>query len=107
MKIRSLLLAFLLLAASLLGVDRPVMGGWVTHGANVSVTTQPPVTNKFQTLKTCGGGWVVGADLSPNGVRFMRGDVFFGYIWGNDSTWHNLVTTASMPAALQGFGGTG
>jgi hypothetical protein len=74
------------------------------HGSFIS---SPPVTNSFANLLTCGGGLVVGEDIPVTGVRFVRTDAAFGYLWGtNDSQWHNLVTKASMPAAAFGLNPT-
>ena len=66
----------------------------------------PPPTGVFVNLKTCGGGLVVGGDITyGTGVRFVRTDVFTGYIWGtSDNKWHNLVTSSTMAGQTGGFG---
>ena len=71
-----------------------LLGAWV-HGFVIS---GPPVTNSFAPLRTGGGGLVVGADLSPTGVRFLRGDVFSGYIWTTNLSYCGPQATSNSPA---------
>src|SRR6185503_16625454 len=79
-----------------------------TRGSLVSIVA-PPITNSFTTLRTGGGGLAVGVDISPTGVRFLRGDVWSGWVWTTNldncgpqavtGCWYDLISSASMPAA--------
>jgi hypothetical protein len=54
---------------------------------------------RWKNVRIGGGGMVDGLDLSPDGKQLLvRTDTYGGYSW-NGSTWDQVVTTASMPAA--------
>lgn len=54
-----------------------------------------------QSMQVWGGGLVVGQD-SLSSVRLSRTDSFGGYLYGNDTKWHQLITSISMaPAACE------
>jgi hypothetical protein len=43
-----------------------------------------------------GGGNISGQSISAQGVRLVRGDVFGGYIFGTDNTWHLINGQSNM-----------
>lgn len=52
-----------------------------------------------------GGGWLVGGDVNAtDGQRLARTDTYGAYLWNSGtSSWSQLVTQSSMPAADFGF----
>jgi len=98
-----------LFRASLLCAIAIFFCSWSQHAVNV---ISPPVTNTFIPLKTGGGGLIVGTDLSTTGVRFLRADVFGGYIWTANlancgpqavtGCWYDVINSTTMPAANYG-----
>ena len=53
----------------------------------------------WQDLKVGGGGFVRGLDIAPNGTMVARTDTNGAYLW-NGTSWVQLVTASSMPAAF-------
>jgi hypothetical protein len=65
-------------------------------------TNTVTVTNtSWQTLKVGAGGFVRGLDIAPDGTTVGRTDTYGAYLWNaTTSSWMQLVTAASMPAAF-------
>lgn len=62
----------------------------------------------WKPLKIGGGGWVVGMYIHPSeaNLKYIRTDVSGAYRWDNStSTWIQLVSTSSMPAAFVAYAG--
>jgi hypothetical protein len=71
-----------------------ICGGW-THGGATS--------NFEKAAKIGGGGWVVGIDIVGSNY-LARTDGYGGYIYNSaTSTWLQVVTQSTMPAANFGF----
>ena len=57
------------------------------------------VDPSWQTLDVGAGGFVRGLDIAPDGTMVGRTDTNGAYLW-NGSSWVQLVTASSMPAAF-------
>jgi hypothetical protein len=57
----------------------------------------------FRSVQIGGGGWIVGIDINPtDGTKLARTDTYGAYKW-NGTSWDQLVTESTMPAANFGF----
>lgn len=84
--------AFLFLFASLPG-DAASFSVYCSTCGSLSLTNWTQIYGG-------GGGNMAHLSISAQGVRIDSGDVFSAWIWSTtDNSWHNLATTASMPAA--------
>ena len=67
-----------------------LLTAWFPHGTTTLPNTPLTVFNLG------GGGNISGQNISATGVRFVRGDVFGGYIFGTDNTWHLINGETNM-----------
>ena len=65
-------------------------------GVNV---VDPTASGNWQVMKVGAGGYADGLDESPDGTLVVRTDTNGAYLW-NGSSWQQLVTSSSMPAAF-------
>ena len=65
-------------------------------GVNV---VDPTVSTNWQMMKVGAGGFADGLDEAPDGTLVVRTDTNGAYLW-NGSSWQQLVTASSMPAAF-------
>ena len=65
-------------------------------GTNV---VDPTVSTNWQVMKVGAGGFADGLDDAPDGTMVARTDTNGAYLW-NGSSWQQLVTSSSMPAAF-------
>jgi hypothetical protein len=72
-----------------------VLCGWTNDNPNGTI----------KQLKIGGGGFITGIDVNPtDGMKLARTDTYGAYKWNADnSTWVQLNTKFSMPAANFGF----
>ena len=56
-------------------------------------------SSNWQTLDVGAGGQITGIDIAPDDTMVIRTDQYGAYIW-NGTTWQQLVTSTSMPAAF-------
>ena len=58
-------------------------------------------TYRWSRVAIGGGGFISGIAMDPAGKTFVaRADVYGAYVWSaKDNLWHQLATTAAMPAA--------
>ena len=87
----SVKLRILLLFALLLAMAFPAMGVLSAYAKDPGTLWRP--------LRIGAGGWLTGIDVAPDGTMVVRADTYGAYIW-NGARWAQLVTKASMPAAL-------
>ena len=59
----------------------------------------PTASTNWQMMKVGAGGWAVGLDQAADGTIVVRTDTNGAYLW-NGSSWQQLVTSSSMPAAF-------
>jgi hypothetical protein len=50
-------------------------------------------------MKVGAGGYADGLDIAPDGTTVVRTDTNGAYLW-NGTSWQQLVTASSMPAAF-------
>ncbi len=65
-------------------------------GTNV---VDPTTSTNWQVMKVGAGGYADGLDEAPDGVLVVRTDTNGAYLW-NGTSWQQLVTASSMPAAF-------
>jgi hypothetical protein len=65
-------------------------------GTNI---VDPTVSENWQVLKVGAGGYADGLDEAPDGTVVVRTNTNGAYLW-NGSSWQQLVTSTSMPAAF-------
>ena len=65
-------------------------------GTNV---VDPAASANWQVMKVGAGGCADGLDKAPDGTLVVRTDTNGAYLW-NGSSWQQLVTSSSMPAAF-------
>jgi len=65
-------------------------------GTNV---VDPAAFTDWQMMKVGAGGFADGLDEAPDGTLIVRTDTNGAYLW-NGSSWQQLVTSTSMPAAF-------
>jgi large repetitive protein len=72
----------------------------ISSDGNGGTTVVDPVApNNWQTLDIGAGGYISGIDIAPDGTMVGRTDTSGAYIW-NGTSWQQLVTATSMPAAF-------
>ncbi len=64
-----------------------------------STLTSSSGATGWQDLKVGGGGYVRGLDVNPDGTMVGHTDTNGAYLW-NGSSWVQLVTNSSLPAAI-------
>lgn len=68
-------------------------------GLNGSLLASESAATSWRPLRVGAGGFLTGLDLSPDGsTRLVRTDTYGAYKW-EGSTWKQLITASSMPAA--------
>jgi hypothetical protein len=70
-----------------------------SDGAGGTDVVDPVVSTNWQTLKVGAGGFADGLDIDPDGTMVVRTDTNGAYLW-NGTSWQQLVTSSSMPAAF-------
>ena len=65
-------------------------------GTNV---VDPVASSNWQVMKVGAGGWATSLDEAADGTIVVRTDTNGAYLW-NGTSWQQLVTSASMPAAF-------
>jgi hypothetical protein len=59
----------------------------------------PTVSTNWLVMKVGAGGYADGLDVDPDGTMVVRTDTNGAYLW-NGTSWQQLVTSNSMPAAF-------
>ena len=70
-----------------------------SDGAGGTIVVDPVVSTNWQVMKVGAGGFVDGLDVDPDGTMVARTDTNGAYLW-NGTSWQQLVTSSSMPAAF-------
>jgi hypothetical protein len=70
-----------------------------SDGAGGTDVVDPVVSTNWQVLKVGAGGYVDGLDIDPDGTMVVRTNTNGAYLW-NGTSWQQLVTSSSMPAAF-------
>ena len=72
-----------------------------SDGAGGTKVVDPVANTNWQMMKVGAGGFADGLDVDPDGTMVVRTDTNGAYLW-NGTSWQQLVTSSSMPAAYCG-----
>ena len=70
-----------------------------SDGAGGTSIVDPVASTNWQMMKVGAGGFADGLDIDPDGTMVVRTDTNGAYLW-NGTSWQQLVTSSSMPAAF-------
>ena len=70
-----------------------------SDGQGGTDVVDPVVNSSWQVMKVGAGGYADGLDIAPDGTMVVRTDTNGAYLW-NGTSWQQLVTASSMPAAF-------